>query len=183
MENDDRPVVLVTSGAQGIGRVYSFVRRAYLEGFPAHFLVVTGKNRKLYEDLELLAQSRSSKRLQFQKTKSLNGVSHLIPLSFVESMAELYVICDMVAGKAGASTCMESLYHGKPLICTEWAGQNDYKIVEFLLQNRLGSYTPRYSDFIKLLKEPPAYEKYSVGFSTHGILDALRSFHVVSGSM
>lgn len=183
IEPDGKPVVLVSSGAQGIGRVYSFVRRAYQEGFPAYFLVVTGKNQTLYRELEHLAQTGSPKGLQIQQNSAQGHACRLIPLSFVESMAELYVACDMVVGKAGASTCMEALYHQKPLVCTEWAGQNDYKIIEFLLQNKLGSYTPRYSDFIKLLKAPPTYATYSAEFSTHGILDALRSFHVVSGSM
>ncbi|WP_304225688.1 glycosyltransferase [Gracilinema caldarium] len=183
IEPDGKPVILVTSGAQGIGRVYSFVRRAYQADLPAYFFVVTGKNRKLYTELELLAQTGSLHPLQIKKNNSQNRACRLIPLSFVESMAELYYICDIVVGKAGASTCMEALFHQKPLVCTEWAGQNDYKIVEFLLQNNLGSFTPRYHDFLRLLKAPPVYEKYSSEFSTYGILEALRSFHVVSGSM
>jgi len=173
LEKSDKPLLLVTSGAQGLGRAYSFARRAYLEGFPADFMVVTGKNKRLYDDLCQLVQKMTP--------QGLPGT--LIPLSFVSSMAELYSLCDMVIGKAGASTCMESLAHRKPLICTEWAGQNDYKIIEFLLQNRLGSFTPRYRDFIGLLTNPPIYEKYDAEFSTHGILEALRSYHAVSGSM
>ena len=166
-------VILATSGSQGLGRVYTFVRRAFLDGLPLDFLVVTGKNRALYE--ELVALSRDPR---YQK---LPG--RLIPLPFVNSMAELYTICDMVAGKAGAATCMETLYHKKPLICTEWAGQNDYKIIQFLKKNRLGSYTPRYKDFIGLLQKKPVYEKINVEFSVNGIIQELRSIHVISGSM
>lgn len=173
LEKSDKPLLLVTSGAQGLGRAYSFACRAYLEGFPADFMVVTGKNKRLYEDLCQLVQ----------KTTPQGLPGTLIPLSFVSSMAELYSLCDMVIGKAGASTWVESLAHRKPLICTEWAGQNDYKLIEFLLQNRLGSFTPRYRDFIGLLTNPPIYEKYDAEFSTHGILEALRSYHAVSGSM
>jgi processive 1,2-diacylglycerol beta-glucosyltransferase len=168
-----KPVVLVTSGAQGLGKAYSFASRAYLEGYPVDFLVVTGKNINLYQKLEALVQEN--------KHKTLPG--KLIPLPFAASMAELYSLCDMVAGKAGASTCMEALFHKKPLICTEWAGQNDYNIIQFLLENQLGSFTPQYYDFIKLIMKPPLYTKYTAEFSTHGILQELRSFHVVSGSM
>jgi len=173
LESEGKPVLLVTSGAQGLGRAYSFASRAYLEGFPADFLVVTGKNKKLYENLtELLTK---------HKDKKLPG--KLVPLSFVPSMAELYSLCDMVVGKAGASTCMEALSHNKPLICTEWAGQNDYKILEFLLENNLGSFTPRYRQFKELLSSPPIYKKYDAEFSTYGILQELRSFYAVSGSL
>jgi hypothetical protein len=98
-------------------------------------------------------------------------------------MAELYSLCDMVVGKAGASTCMEALSHKKPLICTEWAGQNDYKIIEFLVAHRLGSFTPRYREFIQVLASSPVYEKYDAEFSTYGILQELRRFYAVFGSL
>uniref|UniRef100_A0A7C3ELG0 Glycosyl transferase n=1 Tax=Gracilinema caldarium TaxID=215591 RepID=A0A7C3ELG0_9SPIR len=173
LDTEGKPVLLVTSGAQGLGRAYSFASRAYLEGFPADFLVVTGKNEKIYENLTELVTKHKDKRLP----------GRLIPLSFVPSMAELYSLCDMVVGKAGASTCMEALSHKKPMICTEWAGQNDYTIIQFLLENRLGSFTPRYREFIELLSSPPVYEKYDAEFSTYGILQELRSFYAVSGSL
>lgn len=173
LDTEGKPVLLVTSGAQGLGRAYSFASRAYLEGFPADFLVVTGKNKKLYENLTELVTKHTDKRLP----------GKLIPLSFVPSMAELYSLCDMVVGKAGASTCMEALSHKKPLICTEWAGQNDYKIIEFLVAHRLGSFTPRYREFIQVLASSPVYEKYDAEFSTYGILQELRSFYAVSGSL
>lgn len=170
---ETKPVVLVTSGAQGLGKAYSFAIRAYLEGYPVDFLVVTGKNTRLFQQLETI--------LYANKHKKLPG--KLIPLSFATSMAELYSLCDMVVGKAGASTCMETLFHKKPLICIEWAGQNDYKIIQFLLENQLGSFTSRYHDWIQLLIKPPIYKKYDAEFSNHGILQELRSFHAVSGSM
>ena len=173
LSGDGKPVLLVTSGAQGLGRAYSFASRAYLEGFPADFLVVTGKNQDLYKSLTKLVEKNKSNKLP----------GCLIPLSFVASMAELYSLCDMVVGKAGASTCMEALYHKKPLICTEWAAQNDYKIIEFLVNKRFGSFTPRYRDFVTLLSSPPVYEKYDTEFSTNGIINELRSFYAGSGSM
>lgn len=134
-----RPVALVTSGAQGIGRVYGFVKKAFKEAFPMDFLVVTGKNEELYRDLSSLAE------------KAEGNAPRLVRLPYVENMGDLYTACDVVLGKAGASTFMEALRWKLPLVFTEWAGQNDYQLLQYAVQKGVGWYAPRYGVFIRTL--------------------------------
>ncbi|MCX7655347.1 MAG: hypothetical protein N2Z76_02350 [Treponemataceae bacterium] len=161
--DENKPVVLVTSGAQGLGRVYGFVERAYEENCPLDFLVVTGKNQSLFQRMKALA------------THPRRG--RLVPLGQVSRMEELYTLCDVVAGKAGAATCMEALYHGRPFLCTEWVAQNDYRLLTFLSKEELGFYAPRYRSFVRFLHEERwrSCKKSSLVFSNSGILDVLAS--------
>jgi processive 1,2-diacylglycerol beta-glucosyltransferase len=139
-----KPVALVTSGAQGIGKVYGFVKRAFNEGFPMDFLVVTGKNGNLYRDLSSIVE------------KAEGGSPRLISLPYVENMGDLYAACDVVLGKAGASTFMEALRWKLPMVFTEWAGQNDYLLLRYALQKGVGWYAPRYGAFMRTLSSVSA---------------------------
>jgi processive 1,2-diacylglycerol beta-glucosyltransferase len=154
-----RPVALVTSGAQGIGKVYGFVKRAFREGFPMDFLVVTGKNEDLYRDLSSLVE----------KTEA--GSPRLISLSYVKNMGDLYAACDVVLGKAGASTFMEALRWKLPMVFTEWAGQNDYLLLQYAVQNGVGWYAPRYGAFIRTLASLAASQDRSIAQERMDVLD------------
>jgi len=66
-------------------------------------------------------------------------------------MGDLYAACDLVLGKAGASTFMEALRWKLPTVFTEWAGQNDYLLLQYAIQKGVGWYTPRYGAFMRTL--------------------------------
>ncbi len=168
---EGKPVVLVTSGAQGLGRVYGFVERAYEENLPFDFLVVTGKNQALFQRMQALA------------TRPRKG--RLVPLGQVSCMEDLYTLCDVVTGKVGAATCMETLYHQRPFLCTEWVAQNDYRLLKFLKEENLGCYAPRYTSFVQFLQEERWHscKKSSLVFSNSGILEALASLVEEGGSL
>jgi UDP-N-acetylglucosamine:LPS N-acetylglucosamine transferase len=161
---EQRPVVLVTSGSLGISNVYHFVERAFKKRIPIDFVVITGKNTSLYQQMCQIA------------TKGNGGASRLIPFPFVNSMAEWYDTCDYVAGKAGAATCMEVLYHKKPFLCTEWAAQNDRAIVDFLETNSAGCLVSCYKSFINAIIHPQEYNFVETKFENDSILKALYSF-------
>ncbi|MFQ3548013.1 MAG: glycosyltransferase [Termitinemataceae bacterium] len=172
--SNGKPVVLVTSGAQGIGRVFSFVQRSFLQGDPIDYVVITARNTKLYAELQQIAQQG-------------RVPGKLIPLPLVDSMTDLYALCDVVTGKAGAATCMEALYHKRPFICTEWAAQNDYSIVQFLISQRTGAFTPSFESFRKQLLETTNFNLFSLDIDTHAIMrilvDYMESSHAIHRSL
>lgn len=134
-----RPVILAMSGAQGMGKVFDFVESAVRARFPADFIVVAGRNRKTHERFKKLARKAS-------------GPGVLVPLGFATNVRELIDACDVVVGKAGASTTMEAYFLEKPCAFVEWAAQNDRLIIEFALRRELGWYTPTRFSFFRFLR-------------------------------
>ena len=135
-----RPTLLVSAGGQGIGKVFSFVQAAHRLQLPLNIVTVAGKNQRTKARMERLAASGKS------ETK-------LVPLGYVTNMNELIRACDVVVGKSGASTFMEAVFMGKPVIFTEWATYNDWYIVNFVLDNDIGWYCPSAISFVSTLRE------------------------------
>ena len=134
-----KKTILVTSGGQGIGNVFSYVREAFRLGLPFNIIVVAGRNAKTKARMDKLAASGS-------------GPTRLVSLGYVGNINELIAASDVVVGKAGASSAMEAFFMGKPLVFTEWASYNDRYIVRFALNFRIGWYAPTLIAFIRLVK-------------------------------
>jgi UDP-N-acetylglucosamine:LPS N-acetylglucosamine transferase len=153
------PTLLVSAGGQGIGKVFSFVEAAYRQQLPLNIVTVAGKNQKTKTRMERLAASGKSE-------------THLVPLGYVTNMNELIRACDVVVGKSGASTFMEAVFMGKPVIFTEWATYNDWYIVNFALDNDIGWYCPSVISFIGILRrliEPGALDPFASRIAALGM--------------
>ncbi len=139
----DRFTVLVTSGGVGSGRLQELVlglERAYPN---YQFLVVTGKNRAVYQDLT--AQVRSP---------------HVHVYGFVHNMEVLMAASDIVVTKAGPGTLMEALVMRRPVIVTEAVGMQERGNIDFVLNHELGLFCPtieRIIDAVDALTEPQFY--------------------------
>lgn len=133
-----RPTILVTSGGQGIGKVFSFVEALCMTDMPLNLVVISGRSHRTKARMDkLAAKERKNTRL--------------ISLGYVTNINELISACDVVAGKAGASTAMEAFFMGKPVAFTEWATYNDRYIISFALNFRVGWYAPTTLSFLHLL--------------------------------
>jgi UDP-N-acetylglucosamine:LPS N-acetylglucosamine transferase len=140
---EDQFTVLVTSGGVGSGRLLELVReleRTYPE---KQFLVVTGKNRAIYQ--ELTAQKRASS-------------IHIY--GFVDNMEVLMAASDIVVTKAGPGTLMEALVMRRPVIVTEAVGMQERGNIDFVLNHELGLFCPtieRIVNAVDALTAPQAY--------------------------
>lgn len=138
-----RFTVLITSGGVGSGRMHDLVlelERVYPE---AQFLVVTGKNRTLYQQLH--ARRRSP---------------HNYIYGFVHNMETLMAASDIVISKAGPGTLMEAFVMRRPVIVTEAVGAQERGNIDFVLNHELGFFCPttdRIIDAISELKSPDTY--------------------------
>ncbi|HUW42342.1 MAG TPA: glycosyltransferase [Rectinemataceae bacterium] len=154
------PTLLVSAGGQGIGKVFSFVEAAHRLQLPLNIVTVAGKNQKTKARMEKLAASGKSE-------------THLVPLGYVTNMNELIRACDVVVGKSGASTFMEAVFMGKPVIFTEWATYNDWYIVNFALDNDIGWYCPSVISFVGTLRrllEPGALDPFASRIAALGMV-------------
>ncbi|NTU82111.1 MAG: galactosyldiacylglycerol synthase [Chloroflexales bacterium] len=139
----DRFTVLLTAGGVGSGRLGELVveiERAFPD---QQLLVVTGKNRAIYD--ALLNRKRGSH-------------SHIY--GFVNNMEALMDASDMVVTKAGPGTLMEALVMRKPVAVTEAVGMQEQGNIDFVLNYELGLFGPtneRILGAVRELQDPKRY--------------------------
>ena len=138
--NPEWATFLVSAGGQGIGRVFAYAEALYRFQAPVNLIVVSGKNKTTKRRVDALKEGVLSR-------------TRLASLGFVSNMNELMTASDVVVGKAGASTAMEAIFMGKPLVFTEWATYNDRFIINFALSYRIGWYCPTAFAFSRIVRK------------------------------
>ncbi|GIV94955.1 MAG: galactosyldiacylglycerol synthase [Chloroflexus sp.] len=163
----DRFTVLLTAGGVGSGRLGELVQTLEQQMPDKQFLVVTGKNRALYEEL------RSGPRLP-----------HTHVFGFVNNMEELMAASDVVVTKAGPGTLMEALVMRKPVIVTEAVGLQEHGNIDFVLNYELGFFCPtneRIVAAISQLEDPARYaatvERLKHAVPRDGAIQIARMIH------
>lgn len=136
--------ILLTAGGVGSGRLGQLV--VELErAFPAHqLLVITGKNRAIYNEL---SRGRRGAR------------THLY--GFVDNMEVLMAASDMVVTKAGPGTLMEALVMRKPVAVTEAVGMQEQGNIDFVLNNELGYFCPTNERIVGAVREMQEPQRYA----------------------
>lgn len=120
---------LVAFGSEGVSRKRGVEQTVEaLLALGVQVVAVTGRNAQLRKRLESLARTTPNAKL------TVHG--------FVGNMAEYLAACDLVVGKAGPASVLEALAVGRPVLVTRYAGLNEHKLVRFLAERRLGTYTP-----------------------------------------
>lgn len=155
---EDRFTILVTSGGVGSGRVHDLVLDLERLYHNRQILVVTGKNKHLYD--ELRAQRRSR---------------HTHVYGFVNNMEALMAASDVVITKAGPGTLMEALIMRRPVLVTEAVGMQERGNIDFILDHKLGFFCPTMEHIISAIEKlthPSCYnatvERLANAVPSHG---------------
>jgi len=130
--------IVVSAGGQGIGKVFMYVEALALLNLPLNVITVAGKNAETKKRMDRLVRMASKTRIA--------------SLGYVSNMNELAAASDVIVGKAGASTAMESIFLNKPMVFTEWATYNDRYIINFVLDYKIGLYCPTMFSFLKEMR-------------------------------
>lgn len=118
--NPELPTILLMAGSFGVTGVLNFYEQLASEKYNAQFIVITGKNPRLYEQLLKLEEKLGS----FNKTKLLY---------FVDNVEDYMHISDLIVTKPGGLTVTESLACNLPLaIYSAFPGQ-ELDNAEFLI--------------------------------------------------
>jgi 1,2-diacylglycerol 3-beta-galactosyltransferase len=128
--------VLVTSGGVGGGNIRELVV-ALDHAYPQQqFLVVTGKNAALREELQAL------------------GLGPNVRIyGFVDNMEELMAASDIIVTKAGPGTLMEALAMRRPVIVTQAVGMQERGNIDFVLNHELGAFCPTVERIVPAIGE------------------------------
>jgi len=148
--NPSMKTMLTTLGGQGIGDVTAYVEDIYRKGLPFNILAVCGKNQAAKERLEKLVGNHPSR-------------TRLVPLGYVGNVEELLAAADFCVAKAGASTTLEALARGAPILFTSFACYNEKPNIDWCLEREVGWYTPdraAFYDVIRQILETDVLQRY-----------------------
>lgn len=139
---NDRPVILLVSGGDGMGPVKRVAKAISEAGLAASLVVICGRNEELKAELE---------RVKWQLPVHLYG--------FVSEMPKFMAAADIVVTKAGAGSISEAFICGLPIIIyAKLAGQEDGNVT-YVVEHNAGVWAPRpreVTDALRTWIEDPA---------------------------
>ena len=109
--------IMIMGGGLGMGPLLAAVQTLGQLGDSCQLIVVTGKNKTLFEKLSRLAPGLSCE---------------IKVLGFVDNIHELMQASDLMVGKAGGLTCAEALAAGLPIFILDPLPGHEERNTEFL---------------------------------------------------
>lgn len=152
--NDDRPVVFVGGGSLGTNSLVKLL--------PALMMVKTKVGVIFNTGTDKLAYNMVEEYIKLFKKLKRDDLVQIKNTGWIENMAEVLSVCDIVFGKAGPNFLFDVVATGKPFVAiTHIGGQEDGNI-DIIRQKKLGwvketgNSAARF--FLEYLKNPKKYE-------------------------
>jgi processive 1,2-diacylglycerol beta-glucosyltransferase len=139
----DLPMALVLFGGTGWGKPRGIVEALNQVEQPLQAVFVTGRNQRLEEDVRSLCHDNRRCRV----------------LGWVDNMHEWMAAADLLVSKPGASTLMEALSCGLPLLAIDPLPGNERRACDWIEKQRVGCWIknpPSLGPSIARLLENPA---------------------------
>ena len=141
---EDKKILLIAGGGEGLKNADRLVSHFILRKRPEILIVVCGKNKLM-------------KRLVTDLVE-LTGAKNVKIFGFVSFMQDLLNIADCVITKGGASTVMEVLAVGKPVIFSTFIKGQELGNVLYVVHNGAGWYIRKSKDILdqaqKVIENP-----------------------------
>jgi 1,2-diacylglycerol 3-beta-galactosyltransferase len=133
----DIPVVLLTGGGDGAGKLRSAVHAVSHARLPVQLLVVAGRNKRLF--------------VQLQRERAHLSVP-LKVFGFVNNMPEMMHASDVIVTKAGPGTICEAISCGLPIILSGFVPGQEEGNVTFVTENNLGVMAKEPQEIVNALR-------------------------------
>ncbi len=133
---DERMVVLLIGGGDGMGRLEVTARHIALSGLPLQLIVVCGRNQTVKENLEFL-----------------NPRVPMRVFGFVNNIPELMGASDVLVTKAGPGTICEAFAARLPIILYDAVPGQEEGNVDYVVNNGAGAWCPTPWAVLKQLKQ------------------------------
>jgi 1,2-diacylglycerol 3-beta-galactosyltransferase len=131
------PTILLAGGGDGAGGLQAAVRAISQARLSVQLLVVTGRNRRLYAQLQ---RSRSNLHVPAQI------------FGFVQNMPELMHAADVIVTKAGPGTICEALACNLPIVISGYVPGQEEGNVEFVVKQKVGALALESTTLIDILR-------------------------------
>ncbi len=162
--NPDYKTIIISSGAEGIGRIVPYTKGIIKAGLPVNLIVICGKNARLKTELD-------------EMKNHYTGKTVFIPMGYVPNMNEFLNLADIAAIKASPGSTFEALLLNKAVIHMQYVTPSEKANTKFILKNKIGWYAPTVKRFIKtiekLIEDEGYFKKY---------LDNLEKLELQNGS-
>ncbi len=133
---NDRPIILLAGGGEGLGRVYDIAYAIGQSHLDAQLVIITGRNQKLRERLEEIDWAMDTKIL-----------------GFTRDMSDWMAVASVLITKAGSNTLSEALVRGLPMILFETVGGQEEHNPYYIGKFGAGKYCPRPSQVVNALRD------------------------------
>ncbi|MCM8782944.1 MAG: DUF354 domain-containing protein, partial [Candidatus Omnitrophica bacterium] len=134
----DLPKILVMGGGQGLGPISSLVSILDQIDLNLEILVVTGINRKLYHRIK----------------NRISSFKHRVKVfEFVDNIAELMSVSELIITKAGGITTAEALVKGLPMIIVKPLPGQEMSNTRYLIAKGAALCVENIKDIRSVVKE------------------------------
>lgn len=146
--SNDRPMVLVMGGGEGVGSLSQIVDQLHdkfvANDIDATICVVCGRNEKLQTEL---------KEKDWNKNNKSGSTVEVIGLGYVDKMADYMVAADVLVSKAGPGTIAEAAAVGLPVMMTSFLPGQEAGNVDVVIDAGFGEYCKRPSKIASRVSE------------------------------
>lgn len=127
--DSDRAMVLLAGGGEGACGLAEAVQELARQRIRAQLVVVAGRNRQLYAQVDLLR-------------RRTHTPTHIALFGFVQNMPDLMRAADVIVTKAGPGAISEAVACELPIVLTGALPGQETGNIDFVLQNGLGVLAP-----------------------------------------
>lgn len=131
--------IIVSSGGDGIGNLEKYIKSTIAHNLPVQLAVMTGRNVKMKEKFEKIELPRDSRTV-------------LKVFGFIDNFSDFLYASDVVFGKGGACTTVESVVLRKPVIFHRFVSGSEKRNIAFMRKNQLGWYIHTTRGYIKIVR-------------------------------
>ncbi len=132
----DKPIVLLTGGGEGLGRVYDIAHTVGESGLDALLVIIAGRNNDLRTQLEQTEWPMETK-----------------VLGFTRDMSDWMALAEVLITKSGSNTIAEALVRGLPMILFDFVPGQEEGNPEYIVKAGAGAYCPRPSQVVSTLRD------------------------------
>ncbi len=129
------PVILLTGGGEGMGRVYDIAHALGESGLAAQLVVVTGRNHLLRDELAAADWPMPTRIL-----------------GFIGDMSDWMAAATVLISKAGSNTIAEALVRSLPMILFDYVPGQEEGNPQFVARAGAGAYCPRPAQVVNTLR-------------------------------
>jgi 1,2-diacylglycerol 3-beta-galactosyltransferase len=132
----DKPIILLTGGGEGLGRLYDIAHAIGESGLNAQLIIIAGRNNDLMTQLEQTEWPMDTK-----------------VLGFTRDMPDWLALADVLITKSGSNTIAEALVRGLPMILFDFVPGQEEGNPEYIVTAGAGAYCPRPSQVVSTLRD------------------------------
>jgi 1,2-diacylglycerol 3-beta-galactosyltransferase len=131
----DKPIILLTAGGEGMGRVYDIAHAIGESNLDAQMIIITGRNTLLRAELEATDWPMQTR-----------------VLGFTRDMPEWMAVATVMVSKSGPQTIAEAMTRARPMILFDRVPGQEEGNPPFVTQAGAGAYCTRPAQVVNTLR-------------------------------